>query len=52
MEAFEQQIDVLTLVPSRGGVYEVTVDDELLHSKRETGRHVEADAIIERLQSR
>lgn len=27
------------LVPSRGGVYEVTVDGELVYSKKATGRH-------------
>ncbi len=36
---FEQEISSLTLIPSEGGVFEVTVKDTLVYSKKETGRH-------------
>ena len=38
---FEHEIDEFTLLPSRGGVFEVTVGDELVYSKKETGRHTD-----------
>jgi len=39
LEEFERQIEAVTLVPSSGGVFEVTAGDHLLFSKRATGRH-------------
>ncbi len=42
---FEHKIDSLTLVPSRGGVFEVTAGDELVYSKKATGRHAEYDDV-------
>ena len=38
---FEHDIESLTLIPSRGGVYEVIAGDSLVYSKKETGRHAE-----------
>ncbi len=32
------KIKELKLIPSYGGVFEVTIDGELVHSKRQTGR--------------
>ena len=50
---FEHHIDSVTLVPSRGGVFEVVVDGDLVYSKLSTGRHAEypevADPIRDRL---
>jgi selenoprotein W-related protein len=37
----ERFIGSWRLVPSTGGVFELTVNDELLYSKRATGRHAE-----------
>jgi selenoprotein W-related protein len=34
-------ITELTLVPSRGGLFEVDVDDERVFSKKAAGRHAE-----------
>ncbi len=42
---FEQQIESLTLVPSGGGVFEVTVDGSLVYSKKETGEHPEYEQV-------
>lgn len=36
----------ITLVPSSGGVFEVTVGDELVYSKRESKRHAEYETDV------
>ena len=40
------------IIPSSGGVYEVTVDGELIYSKKATGRHAEHDEILKVLRTR
>ncbi len=40
----------LVLVPSRGGVFEVEVDGELVFSKKETGRHAEYEEILKKVR--
>jgi selenoprotein W-related protein len=42
----------LTLIPSSGGVFEVTLGDELLYSKKATGRHAEHDEVLKSIRSR
>ena len=42
---FEHQIDSVTLIPSRGGVFEVTANEDLIFSKKATGRHAEYDEV-------
>ena len=42
----------LTLIPSEGGVFEVTVDGETIHSKAETGKFPPAGSILKRLRMR
>ena len=39
LEEFERSIDRLVLIPSSGGRFEVMLDDRLIYSKAETGRH-------------
>ena len=46
LEEFEHDIDELVVTPSRGGVFEVMVDDTLVFSKKATGRHGEPDEIM------
>jgi len=41
LEAFEPGIKKLSLIPSSGGAFEVTVNDRLIYSKHQTGRHAE-----------
>lgn len=41
LEHFEPEIEVLTLVPSDGGRFEVSVNDRLIYSKLQTHRHTE-----------
>ena len=45
-EEFGQAFEIL-LIPSKGGVYEVTVDDDLVYSKLATGRHAEYDEVAQ-----
>ncbi len=48
---FEHYIDDVTIVPSRGGVFEVTVGDELVFSKKELGRHAGIDEVLESIDA-
>lgn len=41
LQEFEDRIEDFTLIPSSGGVFEVVVGDELVYSKKETGRHTD-----------
>ena len=41
LEAYESDIDAITLVPSDRGRFEVSVNGELLYSKLSTRRHAE-----------
>ena len=43
---FEHYIGDITVIPSRGGVFEVTLGDELVYSKKETGRHAELEDVL------
>ena len=45
LEEFEHKLDRVTLVPGRGGVFEVEADTDLIYSKLETGRHAEYDDV-------
>jgi selenoprotein W-related protein len=40
-QSIEAQIESLTITPSSGGRFEVTVNGELLYSKLATGRHAQ-----------
>jgi selenoprotein W-related protein len=42
---FETNIASWKLVPSRGGVFEFSLNGELLFSKKKLGRHAEIDEI-------
>ncbi len=41
LEKFEPEIESVTLIPSDGGRYEVTVNDKLIYSKLATHRHAD-----------
>jgi selenoprotein W-related protein len=49
---FESHITSWKLVPSKGGVYEVTVNGETIFSKKKLGRHAEMDEIRELLKDK
>ncbi len=46
LKNFEPQIGTLTLVPSDGGRFEVSVNGDLLYSKLRTGRHAEPGEVV------
>jgi selenoprotein W-related protein len=46
LKQFEHMIESLTLVPSDGGRFEVTVNGKLVFSKLETKRHVQPGEVV------
>jgi selenoprotein W-related protein len=40
------------LIPSSGGVFEVTLDGELIFSKKRTGRHADWEQVRQDLRAR
>ncbi|MBI5298510.1 MAG: SelT/SelW/SelH family protein [Chloroflexi bacterium] len=46
LREYERDITGLTLVPSEGGRFEVTVNGQLLYSKLETKRHAEPGEVL------
>jgi len=41
LRQFEPEIESISLIPSDGGVFEVTVNGQLVYSKKQTLRHAE-----------
>jgi len=46
LKNYEHLLETITLVPSDGGRFEVTVNGELLYSKLETHRHAEPGEVL------
>lgn len=44
---FEFDIKSISLIPSDGGKYEISVGDQLVYSKLKTGRHAEEGEVLE-----
>jgi selenoprotein W-related protein len=40
------------LIPSKGGVFEVTVDGDLVFSKKELSRHAKAGEVMKLIRAR
>ncbi len=51
LDKYEHYIASVTLIPSRGGVFEVTVGDDLVFSKKELGRHAETGEVLEAIDA-
>jgi len=49
---FEFSIKSLTIIPSDGGRFEVSIDGDLIYSKLQTGRHAEYTEIKEAVEAR
>lgn len=49
---YQHIIDSLTLTTGSKGVFDVTVDGQLLYSKHGTGRHAEPGEVLELFRSR
>ena len=45
LKKYEPEIESITLIPSDGGRFEVKVNDTLIYSKLQTGRHAEAGEV-------
>jgi selenoprotein W-related protein len=45
-EHYEHKIEALTLIPSEGGRFEVSVNGQLIYSKLQTQRHAEAGEVV------
>lgn len=45
---YQHVIDELTLVMGSAGVFDVVVNDQLIYSKAETGRHAHPGEVLER----
>ena len=46
LDHFTQAITSLTLIPSSGGAFEITVGDTLIYSKKTTKRHAQAGEVV------
>jgi selenoprotein W-related protein len=46
LKQFEHMIEALSLVPSDGGRFEVTLNGKLIYSKLETKRHVQPGEVV------
>ena len=46
LKHYEHLIETITLVPSDGGKFEVSVNGQLLYSKLETHRHAEPGEVL------
>jgi selenoprotein W-related protein len=46
LKQYEHVIETMTLVPSDGGKFEVTVNGQLLYSKLSTHRHAEPGEVL------
>nr|WP_100373000.1 Rdx family protein [Bacillus sp. FJAT-45037] len=50
LDHFKGQIADVHLVTSSGGVFEVKVNGELLHSKKDTGTFPKSDEVIKKME--
>lgn len=46
LAAYEPEVEALEIIPSDGGRFEIEVDGELVYSKLETRRHIEAGEAV------
>jgi selenoprotein W-related protein len=46
LKHFEHVVQAITLIPSDGGRFEVSVNDQLIYSKLETKRHAEPGEVL------
>ena len=52
LETFKDQIGSWKLIPSSGGRFELTVNDDLIYSKLETGRHTDPEEVNQLLEKK
>ena len=49
---FKRDINELTLIPSGGGAFEITIDGEKVYSKLDTGAFPNPDTIVKLVRER
>jgi selenoprotein W-related protein len=47
LDNYQHLIDDLTLVTGTAGIFDVVVNDQLIYSKADTGRHANSGEILE-----
>jgi selenoprotein W-related protein len=52
MAEFERQIESWSLIPGGGGVFEITLDGDLVYSKKATGQHPTTDEVRQAIGDR
>jgi selenoprotein W-related protein len=52
LNTFKQQLDRMTLVPSGGGCFELTLDGELAYSKLQTGKFPDEEQMVDLVRKR
>ncbi len=52
LSTYQHVIESLTLVTGSKGIFDVEVDDQMLYSKHETGRHAEPGEVLELFRNR
>jgi len=50
LKSFEPEIESISLVPSDGGRFEVTLNGNLIYSKLKSSRHAEPGEIVRLIQ--
>jgi selenoprotein W-related protein len=50
LKNFEPEIESVTLIPSNGGRYEISINGQLIYSKLQTGRHADPGEVIGLIQ--
>ncbi len=51
LKDYHEKFDAVTLVPSAGGVFEVTLGDGQIFSKKQEGRFPEDEEILSRVEA-
>jgi selenoprotein W-related protein len=52
LTTYKQQIKDLKLIPSKGGCFEIKLNDELIYSKLETGKFPDEKWVVDTLGKR
>lgn len=52
MNKYKNRIARVSLVPSSGGAFEVTANDDLVYSKLETGRFPDEGVLLKEMDAR
>jgi selenoprotein W-related protein len=50
LKKYEDHIEAISIIPSDGGRFEVTANDQLIYSKLDTFRHAEPGEVAGRLK--